>query len=127
VTYRNARLQAAQSTVDKALEPSQEEVTRQRKAVEDAHALLLQERDAAGIADPEPENGKVSLPELNPGKPSEKYARAKQQYLASRQQLEAAELKLTTERINQNIAADPVKIWERAAPPSRPVSAFQRP
>ncbi len=50
------------------------------------------------------------------------YVEAKAKYLNAKRILEAAEMRLSTARMEQRVDIDPVRIWERAMPPLGPDS-----
>jgi hypothetical protein len=75
-------------------------------------------REREGIVDANPER-------LNPSLTGD-YPKAKARFLANRQILEAAEKRWADEQVAMAIEPEPIKIWERAVPPSNRASVDLR-
>ncbi len=120
VAYRNKRLAALQTAMERGLAQFQDEVGKQRKLVEEAALAMAQIRQREKISDPDPESGDASLTATEANQNLTIYAGAKAKYLQGRRILEAAELRLSTARMEQTIESNPVRIWESAQPAARP-------
>jgi serine/threonine protein kinase len=125
VTYRNRRLEDLQSSIDASLSQFRDEVERQRQYVTVAANEAIKARELAGILDPNPENPAAALSgsDDDPGRKTDfsGYAQAKAHYLQTKKILEAAELRYSTSRMERGIDVQPVRIWEKAEPPQKPI------
>jgi hypothetical protein len=129
LSYRNHRLKELQMEIEMGLAQFTDEVEKQRQVVNEAAAERARIAEEADITDfgPDDGNAKISPPA---GKPPAKgstqeqmmqrYTTAKAKYLQAKEILKAAELRLSTERMEKGIDFEPVKLWERAEPPSKP-------
>jgi uncharacterized protein involved in exopolysaccharide biosynthesis len=126
LVYRNARLANAQQLLEQGLAQFVDYVSKQCKVVEELSASRKRSQESVAINDPSPDDPNAPLAEANPGKEVAAYQEAKARHLQAQKVLEAAELRLSEARMKATIDTEPVKIWERAVPPPRPVSPSGR-
>ena len=116
------RLQDIQNTRTTGVRQIEEEVTKQRKLIEELSLAMEQIRQREGIVDPEPDRLNVSDAAPKGTGDHSPYAETKVRYLHSKRLLEEAERRLSAARVDQGIDRDPCVIWERAEPAPAPSS-----
>jgi serine/threonine protein kinase len=117
VNYQERRLHDQRGSVDIELALLQDEIERLRTQVEIArHELsMLQE----GIVDPDPEHLDPLQAGASLSGAAGDYAKAKARFLTNKKILKAAEKRLTDEQVSTELEFEPVRIWDKAEPPSR--------
>jgi serine/threonine protein kinase len=120
LNYQERRFQDNRASFDRALFQIKGEIQRLRTLVEDAHNEMIALQEGEGIVDPDPERLDPLQTDASQSGAAGAYARAKTQFLLNRKILEAAEKSWADEQISPSREIYPVKIWDKATPPSRP-------
>jgi len=116
VVYQEKRRNEQVKLIDKGLAQLEEEITIQRKKVDEWSKEAARIRAEEGIADPNPE----TLENVQNTGQNTEYTEAKSKYIMAMKILEQAELKYNSEKMQEQISRIPVKIWSKAAPAIRP-------
>lgn len=108
--YQRKRILEQRAEIDQSLAQLNEQVQAMRLKAEKPRRELESIRVELGVSE--------SNSELVP----ERYRKAKERYIQEKKILEAAELRLATESMQQRMPQAPVTIWERAEPSRHPVA-----
>jgi serine/threonine protein kinase len=118
LNYGDRRFHNNQASFDRALAQLKTEIQRLRTVAEVAHREMIALQEREGIVDPDPE--RLDPLQTDASAAAGAYAKAKTQFLLNRKILEAAEKSWTDEQISPSMEIYPVRIWDKATPPSRP-------
>ncbi len=117
--YRDKRIGATMEMIERSIASLEAQVQKHRTAVDKAAVEAANLRNQEGILDPDPESYAAPISAPKGKNSASAYMDAKSRYLQQRKYLETGQRNLQAERMFQ--PPSPVKILEKAEPPSQPV------